>query len=194
MIPKRIFTIWLNDNPEIPEIVRECILTHQLEGYEHRMITLDNCFRDEFVEEKLKAKEWVMASDYLRIHYLYEEGGIYLDADTKVLKPFDDLLENKAFACKEDNGFVANGIIGFQKGNLLLRQYLDISNIAIKNKEYNDNTRFLGMRLFSLLVYLHDYIKLYPQEYFLPYNHQTGITNITNNTYTNHYYLKSWKQ
>ena len=194
MIPKRIFTIWLNDNPEMPEIVKECVATHKLEGYEHRMITLDNCFRDEFIEEKIKAREWVMASDYLRMHYLYEEGGIYIDADTKILKPFDDLLENKAFACVESNGFVANSFIGFQKGDLLLRQYLDISNVIIKNEEYNNDTRFLGMRLFSLLVYLKNYIKLYPPEYFLPYNHDTGIINITSNTYTYHYYLKSWKK
>lgn len=211
VIPKKIFTIWLNDKP-IPKEIEECIETQKLDGFEHRLITLDNCYKDsKYIKDCLSRNDvigWVKASDYLRLYYLYNEGGIYLDADTKVLKPFGlELLSCHLFACQEDNGFVANGIIGVELHHPLIKECLDVmdtldgtnnsvfqNGMEIWNRELDKfgNGKWTKDRLLHLINDPKQ-ICIYPQEYFLPYNHETGVTNITENSYTTHRYLKSWK-
>jgi len=195
MIPKRIFSIWLNEKKEFPPLMERCIKSHKLPGYEHRLITLDNCYRgSRYVNECLASKNWVKASDFLRMHYLYMEGGIYLDADMKVLKNFDDMLENKLFVCREENNFIANSAVGSVKEHPLLGEYL---NTVENNYRGDGNLIFeVGMGLFTDFIYKADVdkmgIKIYEPEYFFPYNHQTGKINKTKNTRVWHYFAKSW--
>jgi hypothetical protein len=131
------------------------------------------------------------------MYYLYTEGGIYLDADTEVLegKNFDEFLDYKMFVCKEDNGFIANGIVGSIQDHPLLGDFL---NYVEQNFKGDDNKIFeAGMEIFTKMVYGAKPkwgIKIFPQEVFLPFNHQTGITNITDRTITYHHYTKFWLQ
>lgn len=195
-VPKRIFTIWLGG--EIPELCKKCIKTQkELEnkGYEHRMITLENCFKDnDYIQEALNSKSWVKAADYLRMYYLFHEGGIYLDSDVHVLKDkdFDNLLMCTFFASYEENLFVSNACMGFVPNHPMLREYLDK---VVKEYKGNDNFVFeSGMGYFTPLAYKYrDSMNIiYPPEYFIPYNHQTERTNITENTITYHHFMKSW--
>lgn len=52
-----------------------------------------------FVKEAYKAKKWAFVTDYVRLYALYTEGGIYMDTDVKVLKPFDEFLKYNFFFC-----------------------------------------------------------------------------------------------
>ncbi len=54
-----------------------------------------------YVKEAFDAGKWAFAADYIRIYALYKEGGIYLDSDVKVLKPFDAFLDYPFFSCME---------------------------------------------------------------------------------------------
>lgn len=56
---------------------------------------------------------------------MYHEGGIYLDTDVEVLKKFDDLLDNAAFAGFENNHTIATCIFGSQRGNSLFEKFLN---------------------------------------------------------------------
>ena len=38
-------------------------------------------------------KKYAFAADYIRLYALYNYGGIYLDMDVEVLKPYGDLLK-----------------------------------------------------------------------------------------------------
>lgn len=194
-IPKRIFTIWLNDSSVMPDLISKCIVSQKLEGFEHRLITLDNCYRNEYIDACIKTKQWAKAADYLRIWYLYNEGGIYLDADMEILKPFDDaLLSYEVFACKEENGFIANSIIGSVPKHPVLSAYLEKASLYDEQTGLDDKVFEYGMELWTQFVYGRNDVKVFPAEYFIPYNHQTGKTNITDNTYTYHHFLKSWKK
>lgn len=187
--------MWLG--PEMPELVRKCIETHKIPEYEHLWINNDTVidleFQTDYYWECITAEKWGKLSDYLRICYLEKYGGIYLDADTEVLRDFDDVLDNKIFCCEEENMFVANGIIGSIPHQPLMKHY---------KKLIEENFRGSGELVFQPGMYLwtelakHSQwsknVKIYPTDWFLPYNHQTNITNITENTHTNHYYLKSW--
>lgn len=188
--------MWIG--PEMPDIVAECITTHKLEGYEHIWIDNDTDLSEfdcEYLQECFDTANYGKASDYLRMAYLEKYGGIYLDADTKVLKTFDDILDTDLFVCEERNYFVANGIIGAIPHHPLIEDYL---GKLTRNFRGSGELVFQpGMGLWTECIKQGPWyrqIKVYPPEWFLPYDHQTGITKITENTHTMHYYLKSWKK
>lgn len=190
MIPRKIYTIWIG--PEMPELIQNCIASQKIEGYEHILIDNSNYYHCKYVDECVSAEKWGKAADYLRMHYLLN-GGIFLDADTAIIKPFDDVLNNTMFVCEEENKFIANGIIGVVPNHPMIKHYL---NIVETNFIGSGDLVFQpGMYLWTELVKYSKWsadITIYPTDWFLPYNHQNNITTITENTHTMHYYLKSW--
>lgn len=194
-IPKRIFTIWIAEK-EMPELMRECCETHNLSEYEHRTITLDNCFKDSrYLQEAIKAEKWIKVTDYLRIYYLYTEGGIYLDCDMEVLRPFDNLLNNDMFVCRENDRLIANSIIGAKEEHPLLKEYLE----KVENNFKGDGELIFepAERLFTDLINgvygRFGSTTTYSSDYFHPLDEVTGKEKITDNTYTYHYFKRSWK-
>ena len=190
MIPKVIWNIWIGG--EMPSLVRDCLSSQNLKGYEIRHIDDNNYYRCKYVDECVGAGKFGKAADYLRMHYL-QEGGIYLDADTEVLRPFDDVLGNEMFVCEEENGFIANGIVGVTPNHPMIGHYLKtVSENFIGS---GDLVFQPGMYLWTELVKYSKWsgnIHIYPHDWFLPYNHQTKKITITTNTHTYHHYLKSW--
>lgn len=197
MIPKIIWTIWLNDDPKLPEIVSECIESQKIPGYEHRLITLENCDRSSrYVREAIASKRWVKASDFLRMQYLVKEGGIYLDADMKILpgKNFDELLNHRMFITREVAYMWANAALGAEPNHPLLIEYLR----HVEDNYRGDGELVFqpGIRAFDDVFWNVDLEKngiLYcATDMFFPFNHFTGETNIKPYTIVNHLYLKSW--
>lgn len=190
-IPKNLITIWLG--PEMPELVKECVLTHHLLGWNQIHVTNDDYYHCRYVDECVEAGKFGKACDFLRMFYLEKYGGVYIDMDTKVLKSFDDVLDNEMFVCEEENKFIANGIIGVVPNHPMIKHYLEVVETNFIGS--GDLVFQPGMFLWTEMVKYSQWtpnIKIYPAEWFLPYNHQTKITNITENTHTMHYYLKSW--
>lgn len=192
IIPRRLFTIWIGGPP--PDWIEGCIVSQRIPGFEHHRISLANCYRNEFIQKCIDQKQWVVAADYLRLYYLHEYGGIYLDADVEVLKPFpNDMLGDKLFCCREENQFVSNAVAGAIKGHPLLKRCMD------KMENTGLEPFVNGMEIFTNEVYkaqqrLDEGIRIYEPEVCFPYNHQTGETNITDNTVVFHHFMKSWKQ
>ena len=192
-IPRRVISMWIG--PEMPQLVKDCVATHKLDGYEHLWIDNSNYheFDCQYLSECTEAGLWGKASDYLRMAYLEKYGGIYLDADTKVLKTFDDVLNNEMFVCQERNQFIANGIIGAIPNHPMIKHCMGVME---RNFRGGGELVFQpGMYLLTELVKYSQWtpkIKIYPADWFLPYDHQSGVTTISENTHTYHFYLKSW--
>ena len=56
-------------------------------------------YMPQYVQEAYAAKKYAFVSDYVRLWALEREGGLYMDVDFEVYKPFDDLMEQyEAFA------------------------------------------------------------------------------------------------
>ena len=56
-------------------------------------------FMPMYVQEAYRAKKYAFVSDYVRLWALEREGGLYMDVDFEVYRPFDDLMEQyDAFA------------------------------------------------------------------------------------------------
>lgn len=156
MIPKRIMSIWLNEDLKVPDIVKKSLESQNIKGYESVLITLVNVDRSsKYVNDCIERKQWVRAADYLRIFYLNKLGGVYLDADTEILpgKNFDDFLDNGMFVFKEESGYLNNGFIGSEANH----PFLDLVLRTMETNFRHDQNVFLpGMQFFSDLYYISD--------------------------------------
>lgn len=104
MIPKIIHCIWLSGD-EKPRVYRDCIATWKevMPEYEIKEWSKED-FPIEtvpWVKTACDCKKWAYAADYIRLYALYHFGGIYLDMDVCVYKPFDPFLLHPAFSCVE---------------------------------------------------------------------------------------------
>lgn len=103
MIPKIIHYCWFGKGA-VPELVERCIASWKMHmpDWEYRLWSEDNFdipSTPKYVQEAYAAKKYAFVSDYVRIWALEREGGLYMDVDFEVYKPFDDLMEQyDAFA------------------------------------------------------------------------------------------------
>lgn len=209
MIPKIIHYCWISENmnDELPEKVRECINTWKkyLPDYEIKRWNQYNFDISDsiYALQALKCKKYAFVSDYIRLAVLAKYGGIYLDTDVKVLKSFNELLDNKVFVGFESKKMIATCIIGAEKNNCFIRTLL---NYYSDKKFFDDKgdidltpntvliTRILksyGLKLNNTFQTVKN-INVYPEDYFCAYNGVTKEMNITDNTFAVHLYAASW--
>jgi hypothetical protein len=143
--------------------------------------------------------------DYVRAYAVYNYGGIYLDTDVEIIKPFDELLENNiCFSGFEDEKNVNPGsIFAGRKGCIIAKEIMDFySNYDFINKDGSLNLT-PSPRILSNILQKHGlkqnntYQELgvftaYPTEYFTPKSFITGVLNITENIYSIHHFSGSW--
>lgn len=206
MIPKIIHYCWLSDET-FPDLIQKCVDSwkEKLPDYEIKCWNTQNFDINmcQYTKEAFQEKKYAFVSDYVRLYALYHEGGIYLDSDIEVIKKFDDLLNNAAFTCFENNHSVAAWIFGSEKGNPLFKEFLDYykdRKFILETGEYDLTPNPVpitnmcvqkGMLLNGEQQMLSN-ITVYPQEYFCPYNRATEELKITNNTYAIHYFNGDW--
>lgn len=167
-IPKRIHQIWIGSNPK-PDLwintVKDFAATN---GYVYRLWTESDLEELPWkVEPKLRelydsfGDEMAGKADLIRLLVLYKYGGMYIDADSVILKPakFAEFLEcnrGRAFFGWEDLGrekfkklkiegedlscdrrLIANGTIGATKENAFIRELLSrvVSHAAQEKEE-----------------------------------------------------------
>lgn len=212
MIPKVIHYIWLGGNP-LPKKIVACMKTwkkycpdYEIKRWDESNLNLDMC---KYARQAYDAKKYAFSSDFFRFYILKEFGGIYLDVDVELLKPLDELLDQKCFMgieCCGKNLSVSPGlIVGSEKGgkvvtdiynNYLKDNFLhedgtiNYETVCVKTTNYlKDNYNF---EVKNELQLLKD-ITLYPSEYFCPINCETMEDEfLTKNTYSRHIYLSSW--
>lgn len=158
-----------------------------------------------YTKQAYEMRLYAFVSDVARFAALYEQGGLYFDTDVEVVKPFDALLENEAFAGMETEKFVNPGLVAWfkQPGNPIAKEMLDhysavsfldengkripgtvctVFTEIIKKRGFTTENRFQSL----------DGMVIYPTDYFSPYDDATGKLTKTDNTYAIHWYAKSW--
>lgn len=128
MIPRVIHYCWFGGKPK-PAGILHCIDTwrHVLQGYEIREWSEANfdVSSTPWTAEAMACGKYAFVSDYVRLAVLLEHGGIYMDTDVEVVKPFDDLLGLPYFIGAENTIHGINtATIGVEPGAAWVRQCL----------------------------------------------------------------------
>lgn len=110
MIPKTIHYCWFSGDKK-PKTIQTCIDSWTRVMPDYKVKCWDNNSFDfesvSFVRDAMAAKKYAFAADYVRLYALLTEGGIYLDSDVLVKKPFDTFLNNEFF-CGTEAFYVDN--------------------------------------------------------------------------------------
>jgi mannosyltransferase OCH1-like enzyme len=206
-IPKTIHYCWFGGK-EKPEIVKKCIASWKKCLTEYEIIEWNETNFDissnSYVKEAYESGKFAFVSDYVRVHALYHFGGIYLDTDVEVFKPFDDLLHHDSFWGFEQENYIATSTIGSAKRNPLIKQFLesykekgffkvdggfdDLTNVAVITRILED----MGLKRDGNYQEINGIGAFYPQTYFSPYDYINCRKLITDNTYVMHHFHKSW--
>jgi hypothetical protein len=104
MIPRKIHYCWLSGEA-MPDALLRCLASWREIMPDYEVIKWD-CARfdiesNTFAHEAFLARKWAFAADYIRMHALYTEGGIYLDSDVLVKRRFDEFLDRDFFTSLE---------------------------------------------------------------------------------------------
>lgn len=208
MIPKVIHYCWFGGSP-LPDYVKRYIDSWRKYCPDYEIIEWNEGNFDikccAYVKEAYEAKKWAFVTDYVRLYVLYHHGGIYMDTDVEVVKPFDNLLKCHAFMCFENSNLVSIGTLGAVKESRLVKDllenyekrhfFLENGNIdltinlhvvtSILKEKYN-------LKLNGRQQVLKDKIYIYPMEYFIAKSYRLGWIQKNEFTYAIHHYDGSW--
>lgn len=207
MIPKKIHYCWFGRG-EIPDMAKKCIASwhEHMPDWEYKLWNEDNFDVNSvsYTKEAYEAKKYAFVSDYVRLWALRNEGGLYLDVDFEVFKPFDELLGYHAFAGFEGSKRqpVMMGVCASEpQGEWvteMLNAYQDRHFVLPDGAlDMTTNVQFVNERMrqqgFEQNGKEQDYkdLHVFPVEYFCP-RQTTGEYFRTVNTYCDHLGLGSW--
>jgi mannosyltransferase OCH1-like enzyme len=99
----------------------------KLQGYEFLLWNFERFDINSslWVKEAFEVKKYAFAADFVRLYAVYTFGGIYLDMDIEVIKPFDDLLNQEYFIGMESKEGFEAAVLGFEKGSDVIKTCLD---------------------------------------------------------------------
>lgn len=215
MIPPIIHYCWFGNKP-IPKELKKNIQTwhkympdFQIKQWDESNYDV-NCIP--FSEEAYSQGKYAYVSDYARLKILYENGGIYLDTDVEMIKPFYKIIEKGGFmgfeknsnAKKDDILNVALGLgFGVEPYNPIIREIMNyyeshhyiypdghLEQVTIV-KVTTDILCKKGLVQSERPVKIEN-ITIYPWEYFCPMEYLSNKLEITANTYSIHHYSASW--
>lgn len=214
MIPKIVHYCWLSGDP-MPELVVECMKSwkKKLVGYDFILWDTNrfNIESNPWVKETFQQKKYAFAADFIRLYALYNYGGIYLDTDVEVVKPFDDLLHLPYFIGKEKSkfGFEA-ATIGAMKGLPWIKLCMD----KFENRQFDFGWGKFDQKVLPELIQeeIENNYKLisisspesflnregefyrFPVAYFSPKDWFSKELKVESCTYTIHHFEGSWKK
>jgi len=203
MIPKIIHYCWFGPKP-FPGLVKKCMETWKVHLPEYELMLWNESnspMEIAFVKDAYAAGKYAFVSDYIRFWALYKYGGIYLDTDMYIVKPFNDLLKEDAFFGWETANMISIGCcaIGSHPCNTFIG---DIINTYKSLKFYTEHIEQIVVPQIVTPIYLkHKYYncRLLSYDFFypFPYEIKENVRNfkqyITPNTIAVHLWNYSWE-
>ena len=144
MIPKIIHYCWFGSSPLSP-LAERCIASWrehmpswQIMRWDEASLTQalsplkgeEGCWLDDmpvYVKQAYEARKFAFVSDYVRLWALEQYGGLYMDVDFEVFRPFDELMDKyAAFAGYEGSkrNPVMQGVIASEPHGAWVRDML----------------------------------------------------------------------
>lgn len=163
MIEKNIFQSWYTKVLDPLMQAKINVFKNLNPDYSYNLY--DDNDMDNFVNEHFKgeiAKCYnklniiVAKVDFWRYLVLYKYGGIYLDMDSSIEKPLDELIRStdEAIITAEGNpGLYVQWALIFSKGHPILKKTIDLIIINIKNNSYpNDIHKMTGPSVYTKAI------------------------------------------
>lgn len=203
MIPKRIHYCWFGEK-ELSEKAKKCISSWKryCPDYEIREWNETNydVHQNAYTRFCYKSKKYAFLSDYARLQIIYNEGGIYFDVDVEVVKKFDELLQYEAFYGFETADFVNTGLgFGAMVQHETVRKMLDEYIPFLDGKSGVTGCPGLNTEALKKMGLIPNGKRqtvsgavILPADVLNPYDDPTGILRKTENTFSIHWYSKSW--
>ena len=209
MIPKKIHYCWFGRG-EMPQLVKDCIASwHKyMPDWEYKLWDEEafDVNSVPYTKEAYEAGKYAFVSDYVRLLALEREGGLYMDVDFEVYKPFDDLLSWNAFAGIEGSkrspvmmGVIASEAHGEWVSEMLAAYQGRCFLKPDGSPDLTTNVHFITTKMrengFAQNGKEQAYkdLHVFPVEYFCP-RQTTGEYFRTENTYCEHRGLGSWTE
>jgi len=209
MIPKIIHLCWLSGDP-YPDDIKKCLSTwsEHLSDYEIRIWTYKDLeeLNSKWAVQAYEVRKYAFAADFIRLYALYHYGGIYLDSDVFVYKPFEPLLQLPYFIGEDYTHYFEPAIIGSEKGSEWIKICLDYyseKHFVNRDGSYNmlplpaifylclkDKIVFKKIDGISEFVSKNDTLSIFNYHFFNSRN-QLDIIQ-TKETYCSHMYAGSW--
>lgn len=208
-IPKIIHYCWFGNNKK-PEVVKKCIDSWKkyCPNYEIKEWNESNfdISINQYTEQAYKLKKYAFVTDFARLWIVYNYGGIYLDTDVELIKNIDEILNYDSFFASEDNIHISTGLgFGSKRNSELIKNMMnDYMKLSFIDKSGNiDKTTCPIRNTNTIENYLRTKVNFdskkiinktcfFPKEYFCPLDYETKKMNITENTYSIHWFNGSW--
>lgn len=223
MIPKILHYIWFGSNPLTP-LAEDCLASWKEQMSDWQIMRWDESNFDIavaplYVRQAYETRKFAFVSDYVRLWALEQYGGLYMDVDFMVFRPFDDLMDKyPAFAGYEGSKRqpVMQGVLASEPHGAWVRDMLTTykTRSFIKSDgslDLTPNTAYFTDRLESqgfiadgvekdVFVNTHHtsnithqtfYLHVFPVHYFCPVL-TTGEDVRTPETYCEHMGESSW--
>ncbi len=187
MIPKIIHQIWLGPNkrPDIWMNTWKIDYIKQNPDWTYKLWT-ENELNDLPMDNKEifnSEKYYNGKSDIARYEILYQQGGIFMDADSLWIKkpdnslnPILDMAKTSGMFCAEEpinKWSIANGVIGFTKEHPILKQIKQFIknnyyNLKMKHPKQHDVWLVTGPHPFTNIVKKYNNSLILDSYYFYP--------------------------
>jgi hypothetical protein len=213
LIPKIIHYCWLSDDP-IPVDYQKHTESWKIKLSDYQFILWDTKRFDinqtVWTRQAFDTGMYAYASDYIRFFAVYNHGGIYLDMDMEIKKPFDGLLNSELMIAYENHisENLEAGCFGAAKGHEYIKKCMEY----YENNDFIDKAKMkqvMGMPKSERGDYIDPLISpvvmknafeqfkdkgynVYPWEYFTAKNVLTGVIKRTINTYTVHHFATQY--
>ncbi len=207
MIPKKIHYCWFGRG-QMPLMAQKCIESwhRYMPDYEYKLWNEDNFDINSipYVKEAYEARKFAFVTDYVRLYALYTEGGIYMDTDVEVLKPYDDLLELSGFTGYEGSKYFppVTGTMASEAGGEWVKEQLaayDGAHFLLPDGTLDMKTN--TTRISEIMKaggfkqdgkkQVYKGMHIFPVQYFCP-RQTTGEILLTDETYCDHHFMGSW--
>lgn len=207
MIPRIIHYCWFGRGP-MPDLAQKCIESwhRYMPDYEYRLWNEDSFDIQSvpYVKEAYESGKYAFVTDYVRLYALYTEGGIYMDTDVEVLKPYDNLMDLPGFTGYEGSKSLppVTGTMASEPGNAWVKEQLDsyqgvhfilpdgtldLTTNTVRITRVMQEGGFVSDGKKQIYKDMH----IFPVEYFCP-QQTTGEIIMTDNTYCDHHFMGSW--
>jgi hypothetical protein len=214
MIPKKIHYVWFSR--EMPPETQNYINGWKRKMPDYEIICWDagnfDVSKFKWVEQAVNHKKWAFATDFMRFWIIYNCGGIYLDADVEVVKPFDEFLRLPYFLGIEQSldtpDFPEMSTFGAEPKTAWLKDCLDY----YENRNFVDENGKLDTMVLPQIcrnIFKEKYgileisnaksfdkekkeIQLLTSDHFCPKSY-AGELVITHNTHSIHHFASFWR-